>query len=304
LEFHYAALGFRAPEENRYKYKLEGLDSDWVDAGHRHIAHYDNIYPGKYRFRVVACNSDGVWNEIGATVAVVLLPHIWQNWWFEPALLAIVGGGLVVLYRIILLRRREIEQLRIRIAADLHDEIGSNLASIALLSQLGEKVPDKAGYSELSEIHRIALLTVNGIREIVWFINPDYDTMAEMIARMRDVAAQMLIGLDYTFDSPGASGGGKLSPEFRRNLFLIFKEILHNIVKHSQARRVQISLSEAQNIVCLRVADDGVGFNPAAIKRGHGVRNLRLRAGQLGGTVEIGPGQAGGTLIMVAVRVT
>jgi len=304
LELRYAALGFRAPEENRYKYKLEGLDSDWVEADRRQIAHYDNIYPGHYRFRVIACNSDGVWNETGTAVAVVILPHFWQTWWFQPALLVLAAGGLTVLYRIILLRRREIERLRLRIAADLHDEIGGNLASIALLSQLGEKSMDKAGYSELSEIHRIALLTVNGIREIVWFINPEYDTMPELVARMRDVAAQMLVGTTYKFDSSASPGGGKLSLDFRRNLFLIFKEILHNIVEHSCAARIEIALRETQGTLLLRVADDGRGFDPSAVSRGNGLKNIRLRAAQLGGTVEIARGETSGSVVTVTVKVT
>jgi ligand-binding sensor domain-containing protein len=304
LEFHYAALAYRAPEENRYRYKLEGVDSTWVDAGRRQIAHYNNVYPGHYRFRVMACNSDGIWNETATSLAVALLPHFWQTWWFEPVLLALVAAGLAILYRIILLRRLEIERLRLRIAADLHDEIGSNLASIALLSQLGQKGEDDDRFQELSEIHRIALFTTNGIREIVWFINPDYDTMSEMVSRMREVAVQMLIGVAYTFECSPNWGAGKLSPDFRRNLFLIFKEILHNIVKHSRAARVEIALQETRGMLLLRVADNGRGFEATAAGRGNGLRNIRLRANQLGGLVEIARPEAGGAVVTVSVKVT
>lgn len=304
LEFHYAALAFRAPEENRYKYKLDRVDSDWVDADKGRIARYNNIYPGKYRFHVIACNSDGVWNRTGAEVAVIMEPHCWQTWWFQPACFAVVAGALAVIYRIVLLRRREIDRLRLRIAADLHDELGGNLASIALLSQLGEKSRDKAGPIELSEINRIALLTVSGIRDIVWFINPDYDTMTQMVSRMRDVASQMLIGIDFKFISPDEPGAGKLSPDFRRNFFLIFKEILHNIVKHSRAAHVEIWFQEKNGWMLLRITDDGRGFDPDAISAGNGIKNLRLRAAQLGGTVEIARGKESGAVITVFVKVT
>lgn len=304
LEFRYAALGFRAPEVNRYMFKLEGVDAKWVNADTRQIAHYNNIYPGRYRFHVIACNSDGIWNETGASLAVEVLPHFWQTWWFRPGLLVAAVIGLAILYRVIMLRGREMAQLRLRIAADLHDEIGSNLASIALLSQLGDKSADKAGHSELSEIHRIALLTVNSIREIVWFINPDYDTMPEMILRMKGITSQMLIGLAYTFDAPANAAGGKLSLEIRRNLLLIFKEILHNIVKHSHASQVEISLREAHGVLELRVADNGRGFDTAAVCRGNGLRNMRLRAGQLRGAVEFGRNGHHGAVVLVTVRVT
>ncbi len=303
LEFRYAALAFRAPEENRYRYKLEGVDSRWVEADGRQIAHYNNIYPGHYKFRVLACNSDGVWNTAGASLGVWLLPHFWQTWWFKPALAVLAAGALIVIYKIYSNRRQEIDRLRIRIAADLHDEIGSNLASISLLSQLGLKSQPNGASSELSEINRIALFTANGIREIVWFINPDYDTTGEMVARMKEVAAQMLIGMTYRFDSPSSHGSRALSPEFRRNVFLIFKEIMHNIVKHSQAAQVEIALWEAQGMLHIRVSDDGRGFDPAAVRRGNGLRNIRLRTGNLGGKVEIGPGAVRGTVVDVSVRI-
>jgi ligand-binding sensor domain-containing protein len=303
LEFRYAALAFRAPEENRYQYQLEGIDSQWVNADGRQIAHYNNIYPGHYTFRVIACNSDGVWNTAGAAVDVLMLPHFWQTWWFKPALLALAVASLLVVYKVVLNRRLEIDRLRVRIAADLHDEIGSNLASISLLSQLGQKTQTNGACPELAEINRIALFTANGIREIVWFINPDYDTTGEMVARMKEVAAQMLLGINYKFESPASQGGRKLSPEFRRNVFLIFKEIMHNIVKHSQARSVEITLWEAQGKLRLRVADDGRGFDAAAVTRGNGLRNIRLRTGNLGGTVEIGRGTAAGAVVDVSVRI-
>ncbi len=302
LEFRYAALAFRAPEENRYRYKLEGVDTGWVEAEGRQIAHYNNIYPGSYKFRVVACNSDGIWNDLGASLAVIILPHFWQTWWFKPLLGLVAVASLVVIYKAIQERRLEIDRLRIRIAADLHDDIGSNLASISLLSQLGQKSQPNGSCAELTEINRIALFTAHGIREIVWFINPDYDTTGEMCSRMREVAGQMLIGIAYKFDAPDIPAGRRLSPEFRRNFFLIFKEIMHNIVKHSHATEANIHLGEAHGMLCLRVADNGRGFDPESVSKGNGLRNIRLRTSNLGGRVEIKQAVPHGTVIEVAVH--
>ncbi len=303
LEFHYAALSFFEPENNRYKYKLQGVDSDWVDAGSRQSAHYNNIRPGHYTFHVIACNGDGIWNETGAVLGLNMVPHFWQERWFPPAMFILAIGMLILGWRIRLARREEIERLRLHIAADLHDEIGSNLASIALLSQLSQQDPAETDHTELTEINRIALSTANSIREIVWFISPDHDTLPEMIVRMKEVAGQMLIGIQYTFDVPASSHGEKLSLELRRNFFLIFKEILHNVAKHSRASAVQISLTETRHNLILRVADNGRGFNPSAAGRGNGLKNLRLRSKKMGGTLNIASFPDRGTVITLSVNI-
>ena len=306
LEFHYTALSFQAPEKNRFRYQLAGVDPDWVDAGTRREAYYNNLSPGRYQFRVMACNNDGFWNESGAQLAVIVLPHFWQTWWFQPAMLAILLSLGFGLYRVRAARLRQMERLRLRIAADLHDDIGSNVASIALLSQLGQQSPgaQPTERRELSEINRVALQTAHNIREIVWFINPDYDTLEEMINRMKEVAATMLGGIDYQFDASIQGDQIRLSLEFRRNMFLVLKEALHNIVKHAKASRVEIEIRRVRNQLSLRIQDDGVGFNEAGTHAGNGLKNLRLRISQLGGTAEIRSRPGGGTSIHLSANIT
>jgi len=247
----------------------------------------------------MGCNNDGVWNEKGATLAVVLQPHYWQTWWFKGAFIFLGIGAAAFVYRLRQLRRKEIEKLRIRIAADLHDEIGANLASIALLSQMEQKEAEP----ELSEINRIALSTASSIREIVWFINPDYDTLPEMLIKMRDVADTMLSGVEHRFEMPQNLSSARLPLEFRRNIFLVFKEILHNIVKHSKATKVDIAAREQGGQFHLRITDNGVGFDEKTIRRGNGLKNIKLRLGQLEGTAEIRSEPGKGTTICVSARI-
>ena len=154
LEFRYTGLSLVAPEKVKFRYRLEGLESQWVDAGTKRAANYSYIPPGRYAFHVTACNNDGVWNEAGKTLAVIVLPYFWQTWWFR--LLAIVclttavgGGVLVEMQRRMrrklawIERERAVERERARIARDIHDELGASLTRIAMLSQSAETGQDQ-----------------------------------------------------------------------------------------------------------------------------------------------------------------
>ena len=150
LEFHYTALSFPVPENNRFRYKLEGADPEWVEAGARRVAYYNNLRPGRYRFRIRAANNDGVWNTTGAELAVTLLPHFWQTWWFlgSVALFGVAAAGGTIRYNTKkkvqselkrLEQQNAIEQERTRIARDMHDEIGAKLTKISFLGALAKR---------------------------------------------------------------------------------------------------------------------------------------------------------------------
>jgi signal transduction histidine kinase len=154
LEFHYTALSFPVPEKNRFKYKLAGVDPEWVDAGTRRVAYYNNLDPGAYKFEVIACNNDDVWNTTGAELAVTLEPHFWQTWWFlgSTAALGVVAIGGAGRYNARKkmqqeLKRHEqqhaIEQERTRIARDMHDEIGAKLTKISFLGAVAKRKLDQ-----------------------------------------------------------------------------------------------------------------------------------------------------------------
>jgi ligand-binding sensor domain-containing protein len=304
LEFHFTALSFQAPERNRFKYELEGVDTDWIDAGTHRSAHYNNIYPGKYRFRVQACDSLGVWNIVGASLAFRLQPHFWQTRWFEFAIVAAAGLVIAGLYRFRVSRIKQMERWRVRIAADLHDEIGSSIGSISLLTRKIQKEGQLAEdqKSDLSSINRISTQAANSIRDIVWFINPQYDTMQDLILRMKDAAAAVATGTKLHFNTPQENLSRKLAPEFRRHVFLMFKEILTNIAKHAKATEVEIVLVEKKGVWLLMIRDNGIGFDPAAMHNGNGLKNLRQRAEKLSGTLEIRSQAETGTTVIFSTN--
>ncbi len=303
LEFNYTVLSFLAPEKNRFKYKLVGVDRDWVEAGGRRSAHYNNIFPGEYQFQVVACNNDGVWNSAGASVKIYLQPHFWQTTLFK-ILMTAVGVSLVAfIYRVRVARLREIERLRIRIAADLHDEVGSSLGTISLLSRLlhkhSEKMEEK---QDLATIHRISTETANSVRDIVWFINPDYDTTQDLLSRMKDSASTMLGEMQWRFDQPKENLARKLPLDFRQNIFLMFKETLANIARHSKASCVEIKVAEADGVWEMTIRDNGIGFDLAKGGNGNGLKNLQRRAEKMKGAVKIISRPGNGTTVSFATR--
>lgn len=304
LEFHYTALSLRQPEKNRFRYKLEGVDSDWVDAETRRVAYYHNIQPGNYTFHVIGCNNDGVWNALGAKVKLSLLPHFWQTWWFQSSVVIGVGLIFVGAYRLRISRLQEIERLRLRIAADLHDEVGSTVGSISVLSEMLRDFGEMGGEEkkDVAKINQLSMQTASSIREIVWFINPEYDTLHELLLRMKDVAESLLSGIAYRLETPAENLSRKLSLEFRQHFFLIYKESLANIMKHAKASSVEIQLSEKAGEWVLSIRDDGAGFDPNTASKGNGLRNLRRRAAKLNGTLEIESQPGQGTRVQLVVR--
>jgi signal transduction histidine kinase len=282
LLIHYAGLSYVAPERVLFKYKLEGFDPDWVNVGTRRTAYFQALPPGHYQFRVAACNEDGLWNEAGASLAFEVLPAYWQTGWFQALALAGIAAGIAAAYRVRVRRLRELARVRLRIASDLHDEVGGNLGSIAINCELLQSSPTLGpeDRQELALVNRVAVQTAQAVRDIVWFINPDFDNSADMLARMRDTAGVMLAGREFDFDGQG-SGTFALSLEFRRHAFSLYKEALHNIVKHSQASQVTIRAAVTSKELTLSIEDNGRGFDPAKASDGHGMKGMRWRAAEL-----------------------
>lgn len=306
LEFHYTALSLSAPEKNQFKYKLQGVDSDWVDADTRRTAYYNNLSPGRYRFRVIACNKDGIWNEAGAALAFVLKPHYWQTWWFRTLVVLLVVGGASgaaldatrrkMQRRLQLLQQRHaVEKERGRIAKDIHDDLGSSLTRIMML---GERVEEGLEKSEdvaphVSKILSSARHTVQSLDEIVWAVNPENDTLNGLAAYIGHYADEFFeeAGMDCRLEIPVELPSITLPAEVRHNLFLLVKESFNNALKHSQGSEVRVRVSADATTLRITIQDDGRGFDaagkPSDGYRGNGLENMRKRMEHLGGHCKI-----------------
>ena len=299
FSFHFAALDFTNPRRNTFAFMLDGFDKEWHRPGTRNFAGYTKVDPGEYTFRVKAANSDGVWNESGVSIKLRVAPPYWRTWWFRAligiAVLALLAGA----YRYRVAQLLEVERVRLRIASDLHDDIGSSLSGLALLtdslrSHASIAEPDR---QRLAEATRTARHTADALRDIVWLVNPGHDSVDDIFLRMKDAAGMILTGIEYSIATSGESLGRTMPIEFRHNLILMYKEILNNIAKHAQAHHVTIAIREENGTFSLRIADDGIGFDPASASRGNGLHNLRQRAGRMGGSLTFESERGQGTVV-------
>jgi signal transduction histidine kinase len=317
LEFRYTGLDFDAPERVRFRYRLEGLDSDWVEAGSSRSASFPYVPYGKYRFEVIAGNGEGGWSKTGASVSVTVQPHLWQTWWFRvPAsvgLLALIAAASRVMEKRKLHRRleqlereRALANERERIARDLHDDLGSSLARISLLSGLLKADRDNPGQveSHAVKISQSADQTVRALEEIVWAVRPGSDSLQSLVEYIAHFANELFEGggircrLDLPHDLPALP----LPPEVRHNIFLVVKEALANALKHAAAHEVLIRAKAAGNALEIMVQDDGRGFDINGQSRGNGLGNMRRRAQAIGEnvTIESRPGQ--GTTVRLSLH--
>lgn len=303
VEFEIAALSFVAPENVRWKYRLDDVDGDWLEGGAQRTATYPQLAAGPYRFRVIACNSAGVWNDAGAQFEFSVAPFYWQTWWFRLAAVAAFTFGVVAVVRYVSFRRLRtklsrleqetaLQRDRARIAQDLHDDLGASLTHIALLSELAQNDFDQPPQAKnhIDEIFRTARSVTRSLDEIVWSVSPKNDTLDRFVAHLSTYAPEFLraAGVRARLDLPEELPALQLPSEVRHHLYLAIKEALHNIVKHAGATEVWLRLRLAPASLTVIIEDDGRGFEPAATPApdADGLANFRQRMSEIGGTCE------------------
>lgn len=317
-EFRYTGLSFANPARVGFRHRLAGLETEWVEAGAQRSAFYTPLPPGDYRFQVTARNADGVWNEPGTALALRVLPQFWQTWWFRVGsrVGALVAVGLTVLVIVrrrarrklaVLERQRALERERARIARDIHDDLGTSLTRIAMLSESARDClarPQQAAV-DLEEIRHTARDLTLQMSEIVWAVNPEHDTLDSFASYAGKFAHDLLSAANIRcrLDLPVRLPATPLTSAVRHNLFLAFKEALHNVVRHAAATEVQISLALADRALELTVADNGRGFTvPAGKGPGNGLANLRHRLGEVGGTCQLVSESGRGTTVRLCLQ--
>lgn len=329
IQIEFFGLSFLASAPLLYQYKIEGVDHDWSAPSEQRTV-TASLAPGTYRFLVRAVGMDGKPGEKPAIVAFRVLPPFYQRWWFIALAAASVAAAGYYAYRLRVKRLVEIERVRTRIATDLHDDIGASLSRVAILSEVvkqqgmqpatREQVGQNGhnGHSAqsaqmLTEIADSARGLVDSMSDIVWSIDPRRDDLSHVIARARQFAADVLDaqGIAWQFTAPPEIEKTKLDPEQRRHLFLILKESLNNIARHSGCQTVAIKLSASGHQLRAEISDDGLGFTPqpaglpAAVlpksRGGNGLGNMQARAAELGGDLRIDSAPGRGTRLSLTI---
>ncbi len=329
FEFRYTGLSFLGSEKMRFKHRLNGLDKEWVSAGSARAANYSYVPPGDYQFEVSACNNDGVWNEVGDRVAFTVLPYFWQTLWFRGLVggFAVAAAGGIVWFETRRRMRRKLEKLehqraveneRARIAKDIHDDLGSTLTRITMLSDpLRSELEEPAhAAGNISQIHNSARELTRSMDEIVWAINPHHDTLDGLVTYLERFAQDFLgtAGVRCRLDLPLDFPALPLTAEARHNLYLSFKEALNNVIKHSGATEVRIVVTVNRADFNITVKDNGHGFVLGAngktvslesprFASGNGLANMRRRLEAIGGHCDIQSSPGLGTKVTFRVNI-
>ncbi|MEQ1747580.1 MAG: two-component regulator propeller domain-containing protein [Saprospiraceae bacterium] len=302
-----SAFGFTAPEQTRLLYRLQA-DDPWQEAGTQRTFTFNRLPGGRYRFELKAVAPDGTDSGRSVILPLRVVPIFYRAMWFWSLCSAALGGGFYALSRYRAIQRLRQEQLRLRIARDLHDEVGSTLSSISILSAAAlhgvQKDLDNARFGNIGDKARAAL---DSISDIVWSVNPENDSMEKMLARMSMYASEMLenAGAELRFEVGEGVESLTLPMEKRKDFYLIFKEAIHNCAKYAQARQVEVTLWKEGNVLAMSVKDDGVGFemsnDDARNLGGNGLRNMRSRAGALGADFQIESAVSAGTTVLIKI---
>jgi signal transduction histidine kinase len=329
LDIYYTALNFVAPQELQFRHKLEGSDADWVaDAGARQ-AHYGRLPRGHYQFRVAARMADGPWIEAAESFGFTIpTPIYFQTWAIDLYILAaitLVAGTVRIISHRRLRRRlarleqeQTLERERMRIARDMHDEMGSKLTKISFLSEhvQMDALPPGPALEKIQSIAQTSRDLLQRMDEIVWVVNPRNDTLENLMAYLSHYASEYFQNtkVECELRLPREIPPHPLSSEARHNLFLTFEEALNNVLKHSGATQVKVAMSADAREFELKVTDNGRGFDaeaqPAANgeggggRRGNGLRNMRQRLAALGGDFRVASTVGEGTTVTMRIKLS
>jgi len=329
VQINFFALGFSTGETLRYQYKLD--ETDWSSLSALRTVNL-NLAPGAHRFLVRAVNAEGVSSVHPAVVSLSIARPVWQRWWFITLSVCLIAAGLFSFYRYRMARLREVnsalreanlaeenlrkskedrlrelEHVRKRIATDLHDDIGSSLTRISLLSEVAHRKGNEAAVSDDGSLLRIAGLSrevVDAMSDIVWAINPERDSLGDLTQRMRHFASDVFNarGIDFRFRLPDSAQDISLGANFRREVFLIFKEAVNNVVRHSQCAEAEIEFRvDPKRNLHLKFSDNGEGFDLSSQSNGHGLASMRERTQGLGGKLEIASTPGKGTVLVLEI---
>lgn len=316
LSFDFSALEFTNSSKNQYQYMLAQVDKNWVDAGQHHFARYTSLAPGYYQLWVKACNNDNMWSEPKQLLAITISAPWWMRWWFIviEVTLAFALAFFVIRYFTTRKLKEKIRQMeavnqeRTRIAKDMHDDLGSGISKIAIMTQLlkNKKLVDADAQKQIDKIEHTAHELVDNMGQIVWTMNASNDTLENFLAYVREYAYDFFEGTSVlatiSFTDPESN---LFMPQYvRRNLFLVIKETLNNTIKHAQAKEVILNFSVANDVAKLEICDDGIGFDTTSTRRfGNGLSNMAKRLNEVQATYKINSVIGAGTQTIITWKI-
>jgi len=307
FSFEYISLFYESPTRVEYAYMLEGFDRDWIPAGNRRFVSYSHVPGGHYRFRVKARLPGGEWIESAETFSLFVQTPFYKRWWFFVlAALAVI----TVIYLLFLYRLRQalkVERMRTAISSDLHDEVGASLTSISLYSEMARQsaTPEHRRDEFLQRIGERSRESIEKMSDIIWSINPENDSLQQLLSRMKQYASEMAEARNITLNwrQEGNAEVSKLAMVQRKNFYLFFKEAVNNAVRHAQAAIIDIDIDIKGPSIRVTVIDDGKGFDAGITNKGNGLKNMQRRAAELNASLTIDSVKDKGTVVTLEFTV-
>ena len=293
IEFRFAVPSYRANDSHIFFARLQGVDQDWQRLGRNHSIRYQKLVPGDYVLELMAADANGNLTSSPTVVHIHVQQVFYKSFWFISlsVLILAIMGYLIYRYRVRLLKKEH--ETRTRIASDLHDEVGGSLTGLYLQMQVMEMKATPEEKSRLSRATRILDESITKMRDLVWSIDARSDTWDKMIERMKDYATGTLSPLDIRFEFHSSITPGKhIDAHFKHNLYLIFKEAIHNIARHSQATNVDIRFEERNGHLVMRIQDNGKS-QAKTTPPGQGLQNMKMRAERIKGKLSAGQNDQG-----------
>ncbi|MBS1510577.1 MAG: hypothetical protein JST86_07055 [Bacteroidetes bacterium] len=295
IQFNWALLNYSNPLGNLYYYKLDGIDRSWQFAGNRGQVIFNSLEPGSYLFHYKGATSDGVMSE-EKTIRIIIRPPFWKTWWFILLSISCIAALFYAAVKyisqrnlkeqlLLLEKEQAVEKERNRISRDMHDELGSGLTKIAILTEVIKTTQE--GNEHIDKISETARGLVDNLDEMVWALNPQNDSLDKLAAYIAEYANQFMdgSGIDCNITLPDEISPLYISEEKRRNLFMVVKEFLNNTIKHSGAKNVWVQLKQFNQHFELLLQDDGHGFDiNQTSETGNGLKNIQQRIAGIGGT--------------------
>jgi two-component sensor histidine kinase len=291
LSIHFNGISFSVPPRHEYSYQLLPLDTTWSLSNSNASVSFVNLSPGSYIFKVRTRDQASAWSEPALFMFTITAPF-WMRWWFIAA--CVLAGGSIIygIYKNRINQLKKLLAIRTKISRDLHDEVGSTLTSISILSKVSQSNLEKDQSKSAGLLQKIAEQSADmqqSMSDIVWSIKPDNDKMENLVIRMREYLGQTAEAKNFEveFCADERLLNDSLPMQQRQHVFLIFKEAVNNAVKYSQGKKVAVFLSKENHHIKLSVQDDGQGFDSKKITSSNGLKNMQFRAKELKGVLHL-----------------
>lgn len=307
IEFNLALPSYSNAHNNLFRYILEGYEHEWTSSGNGMIK-YNNLPPGSYLFRAVGVTSEGRLSSNTFTLPIRIRPPLWRSIWFQLSVFTITLGVIMLFFLYREGQRGRLQRMRDDIARDLHDEMGSNLSTIKLLSEFELMKTETGEQPVIRTILDKTNLIMDSMYEIIWSIHPSKGQSTDIVERIKRYCIETLEPLDinirFDITEPVTLSTNKINLDMRRHIFLVFKEAVNNIAKYAHASQVVFAVQAEHHQIVMSLQDNGIGFDLESVQSGHGLQNMKSRAVSMHASLEIQSKPGDGTRVKLNLPFT